>query len=91
MDDTAAKRKAGTVNVKTKNQTAGRDVDDNYDPFAPKQKNSVKTPATMAPRSKGKANIITPADEEEGKEHEEYDDWVNKNNEIRNSITELPG
>ena len=41
----------------------------------------------MAPRSKGKANMINGAIDEE----DEYDNWVNKNREVRNSITDLPG
>lgn len=42
----------------------------------------------MAPRNKGKAGMLTETSAIE-EEHEEYDDWKNK--ELRNSITELPG
>ena len=47
----------------------------------------------MAPRTKGKADMITSGveQEEEGKEEEEYEDWLHKNREARNSIFELPG
>ena len=47
----------------------------------------------MAPRTKGKAaDMITSGMEvEEGKEEEEYEDWLDKNREARNSIFELPG
>tara|TARA_B110000285_G_C14833165_1_gene471841 strand:+ start:553 stop:756 length:204 start_codon:yes stop_codon:yes gene_type:complete len=43
----------------------------------------------MAPRSKGKADMIKGAIDED--DEDEYDNWVNKNREVRNSITELPG
>jgi len=76
LDDTSGKKKNGTVNIRASQQTAGRDVENDYDPFKDpkKRNNTVNTPATAAPRSKGKSMLLTPG--EEGKEEEEYEEYL---------------
>jgi hypothetical protein len=50
----------------------------------------MKTPATLKSGSNGKTSFPAPGMAEDSKEEEEYEDWLKKNQSIRNSITDLP-